>query len=110
MRGLAEVVRFVLELAGIAALAAWGRTLMAGPAGWFAAAMPPAVLIVVWGAWVAPKARSPLSPCARTWTGAALLLLSATALHAAGSTTLAIMFAAAVVLDTAILHATRPRE
>ncbi|GAA3908130.1 YrdB family protein [Actinoplanes auranticolor] len=61
MRGLQLVLRFVLELCALAALAYAGWQTSAGF--WvrlLAAIALPLLAAVVWGQWVAPKARRPI--------------------------------------------------
>ena len=85
LRGANDALAFLLELAALAALVLWGFTV--GPNlllrivfGVGAAAL----LIAVWGYWLAPRAAHPLP---RPWTLAAKLavfLIAAAALLAAG--------------------------
>lgn len=96
--------RFLLELAGVAALAWWGikvgtddisRAVLAVLAG--------GGLIVVWALVVAPKARNPLPPLTRWLIGTVLLMVAAVALWVVGPQELAILFAVLVAIDTAVL-------
>ncbi len=100
----ALALRFLLEIAGVAALAWWGikvgsddvsRILLAVVAG--------GGLIVVWALLVAPKARNPLSPLTRWLLGTVLLMLAAVALWSAGAQEAALVFGALVAVDTAVL-------
>lgn len=107
MEGLekgALVLRFLLEVAGVAALAWWG--IKAGSddlsrAG--LAIIAAGGLIVIWALVVAPKARNPLSPTTRWLIGTVLLMVAAVALWTVGPQELAILFAVLVAIDTAIL-------
>ena len=107
MEGLEQgalVLRFLLEVAGVAALVWWGikvgtddisragLALLAGGA-----------LIVIWALVVAPKARNPLSPMTRWLIGTVLLMIAAVALWTVGPQELAILFAVLVAIDTVIL-------
>lgn len=101
---VALALRFLLEIAAVLALAWWGirtggddvsRTLLAVVAA--------GGLIIVWGLLVAPKARNPLSPMTRWLLGTVLLMLAAVALWTAGAPDFALVFAALVAIDTAII-------
>ena len=102
--GVALVLRFLLELGGVAAVAWWGirtgtdelsRALLSiGAAG---------SLIVIWGLVVAPKARNPLAPRTRWLIGSALLLVAAGSLWVVDAALAAVVFALLVVVDTLIL-------
>jgi hypothetical protein len=98
MRAINDVVRFVLELCALAALAYWGS--QTGPT-WLSivlAVAAPLAAAAVWGAFVAPKApRHPRDP----WRLALELLVfgsGVVGLAAAGSTTLAIALGALVAV------------
>ena len=71
--------------AGIAAAAYWGWN--AGGEGvlrWLLAIAAPAILIVVWALFIAPKADSPLPPAVRIVVGSILLLVTAGGLWLVG--------------------------
>jgi hypothetical protein len=100
----ALVLRFLLEVAGVAALVWWGikvGTDDISRAG--LAILAGAGLIVIWALVVAPKARNPLSPMTRWLIGTVLLMIAAVALWTVGPQELAILFAVLVAIDTAIL-------
>jgi hypothetical protein len=61
LRGVTLAVRFLCELAMLAALAYWGFTVGDGIGAWVLGVGAPLVAAMVWGAWVAPKARWPVS-------------------------------------------------
>jgi hypothetical protein len=99
-------LRFLLELCGIAALAAWGWSVSdALPLRLAAAVLAPAVLIVVWALVVAPRARNPVPQTSRMLIGTVLLLACAGLLAVAGPVGLAAVFAAANIANTALLLA-----
>jgi hypothetical protein len=99
-------LRFLLELCGIAALAAWGWSVSdALPLRLAAAVLAPAVLIVVWALVVAPRARNPVPQTSRMLIGTVLLLACAGLLAVAGHPGLAAVFAAANIANTALLLA-----
>lgn len=102
--GVAVVVRFLLELAALAALVWWGirtgsddltRTILGAGA--------PLVFAVIWGLVAAPKARNSLSMRARWVIGGALMLLAAGALAPVGPVEVAVVLAVLVVIDTLAL-------
>ena len=92
-------LRFLLELAAVVAVAYWGYEAGEGAARWFLAVAAPAVVIVLWGAFVAPKRLIDLPAPVRlgielgVWTAAAL------ALWAAGQEALGTGFLIAAVIS-----------
>jgi hypothetical protein len=60
LRGVTLTIRFLCELAMLAALAYWGFDAGDGVWGWVLGIGAPCVAIAVWGGFVAPKARRPL--------------------------------------------------
>lgn len=101
--GLNDVLRFALELTGIAALAIWGWNAGDGPLRSVLAIAAPAVLIVIWALLIAPKSDSPLDPSVRVVVGSGLLLVAAGALWAAGHPQAAAIFAALDVVNTILM-------
>ena len=95
--------RFVLELAGVAALAHAGFQSTAGPVRWLAAVAAPAALIVLWALVVAPKAANPIPLPAREVIGTVALLASAAALTASGQPKPALTLAVLVVANNVLL-------
>ena len=93
-------VRFLVELAGVAALVYAG--LQAPIDGWarIALAVGAALaFIVVWGLVVAPRATNRLTQPQRDLIGTAMLLLAAGALALTGQPVLGFVFATVVVID-----------
>ena len=91
-------VRFLVELAGVVAVAAWG--LHASPEPLVAALLgagAAAALIV------APNARNRIPQSRRDLVGTGLLLVAAAALSVAGQPALALVFAALVVVNQVLL-------
>jgi Protein of unknown function (DUF2568) len=96
-------LRFLLELALLAALAYWGWH----ERGVALAILLPLLAAVVWGSFVAPKARFPVSVPVRLAIELTLFGLAVAGLFAAGADALAIAFAVAVVLSAAINYGYR---
>jgi hypothetical protein len=100
----ALVLRFLLEVAGVAALAWWGIKVGTDDMSRGGLAILAGVgFIVIWALIVAPKARNPLSPTTRWLIGTVLLMVAAVALWTVGPQELAILFAVLVAIDTALL-------
>ncbi len=95
LRAAVLTVRFLCELAMLAALAYWGAATFDGSMAFVAGIAAPLAAAVVWGMWVAPKARHPVSVVVRLPIEDALFAITTVALIAAGTTTLAIVFAIA---------------
>lgn len=109
MEMVARAVRFIVELLGVAAVAYWGWQVGHEGIWRIALALGAAVaLVAVWAFVVAPKADNPLSQPVRDVIGTGLLLLAAGGLAAAGQPTLAVAFAAAVLIDWLAMVALGP--
>ena len=97
-------IRFLVELAGVAAVAAWGLHASPEPlVGALLGAGAAAALIVAWALIVAPNARNRLPQPRRDLVGTGLLLVAAAALSVAGQPVLAVVFAAVVVVNQGLL-------
>jgi len=97
-------VRFLVELAGVVAVATWGLHAAPDPlVGALLGAGAAAALIVAWALIVAPNARNRLPQPRRDLVGTGLLLVSAAALSVAGRPALALVFAAVVVVNQVLL-------
>ncbi len=92
-------LRFLVELAGIAAVAWWGFHSIDGPAAGILGIGAAAVLILAWGLWVAPRARFPQSPRFRLVVGTVILEATALALAAVGAHLAAAALAFTVAVD-----------
>ena len=105
-------LRFLLELCGIAALAAWGWSVSdALPVRLAAAIVAPGALVVAWALVVAPKASNAIPQTARMLIGTVLLLGCAGALALAGHIGPALAFALVNVANTLVLLVTGgPKE
>jgi hypothetical protein len=98
------VVRFGLELCALAALAYWGfKTGDSTAISIVLGIAAPLAMIVVWGAFVAPKARVSLPKPVKWILGLTILLLAAITLADAGSSTLAVVFGVASVINAALM-------
>ena len=97
-------IRFLVELAGIAAFGYWG--LQAG--GPVLALVAAAVAIVFWAVVVAPNARNRLTQGQRDVVGTVVLLLASVALVVAGQPLAGIGLAAVVMLNAIALRALGP--
>ena len=103
---LTLLVRFLLELCLLGALAWWGFETGDGAAAHALLGVGvPVAAAVVWGLFIAPKARHPV-PLA-VWIGLQVVLFGAAALGlaAVASTALAVLFVIVVVLHGAAMAA-----
>lgn len=102
-------LRFLLELAGIAAVAIAGyRLAAASPLAWLSAGTGAALFIVAWALIVAPKAANGLSQGRKDLIGTGLLLAAAAALAVAGWIGPAVGFGALVIVNASALIALGP--
>ena len=93
-------LRFLLELAGVVALAYWGYHASASTPVRIALAVgAPLLLVVVWAIVVAPGADNPVPQFQRMVLGTVLLELAALALAAAGQRTAAAVLAVLVLVN-----------
>jgi len=92
-------IRFVLELCAFAALGYWGYDAL----GVVGAILAPLAAIVVWGLFVAPKARFSLSTPARLTVELLVFAAAVAGLAAAGATWLAIALGAAYAVNRSLL-------
>ena len=105
--GLNLGVRFLVELAALAAFVAWGAAAVGGAPGWLLGVGAAAAFAAVWGLLVSPKARVRLGNGARLSVEFALLAAAALALVGAGETALALVFAIIALVSGAINAITR---
>jgi hypothetical protein len=104
LSGIALTVRFLLEIAGVVALAWWGINTGSDDLSRAAYAIGASGgLVIIWALVVAPKARNPIALPTRLLIGSALLLVAARALWVVGPEVLGMVFAVLVVLDTLVL-------
>ena len=105
MRQLNLIVKFLLELAALAALAYWGAQSADGVAAVALAVGLPLAAALLWGVFAAPRASRRLPLHLRVPFELCVFALAAAALEVAASTGLAIAFAAIVVVNAALLTA-----
>jgi Protein of unknown function (DUF2568) len=98
MRYANDALRFALELAALAALGYWGFAEFDGAVQWLVGLGVPLIAAAVWGTFVAPKASRPTVDLVRLLLEVAAFGSGVAALVAAGSTPLALVFAALVVV------------
>ena len=106
LRGITLTVRFLCELAMLAALAYWGFRAGDGVGAWVLGIGAPLLAAVVWGAWVAPKARWPVPIPTRVLLELILFGAAAGALAIAGQPLLAVVLGVAA-LATSLLNASQ---
>ena len=93
MRGLRAgvlTVRFLCELGMLAALTYWGFTAADGAGAWVLGLGAPLIAAGIWGAFVSPKAKRPVSLPVRLSIEVDLFVVSAIALWFAGAPALAV--------------------
>jgi hypothetical protein len=90
--------RFLLELAGLAAVGYWGLTVGGPTSSWILGIGAPLTFAIVWGLFVAPKASMRTTDPQRLLMEAAVFGSAVAALVAAGRPELGALLAAAVVL------------
>ena len=108
-RGVVLTVRFLMELTLLTVASVWGFSVGAGAWAWLLGIGAPLVVAVIWGMFVAPKARWPLPVSARVVLELVLFGAGALALATVANTALAVAFAALAVV-TSLLNAYDPRS
>ena len=98
-------LRFVLELCAFAALGYWGSQATSSGV-WCAvlAIATPAAAIVIWGLFVAPKAKVTVSEPVRWAIELAVFVGAALALAAAGQPVLGVVFGVVAVANGAVVR------
>ncbi len=105
-RSINLAVRFLLELAALAALAYWGlRTGQNAATKALLGLGAPLVTALLWGAFVAPKASRRLPDPARLVLEVVIFGAATVALAASGQTALAVAFAVVVALSLILMFA-----
>lgn len=101
------MVRAVLEVGALVALAYWGFARGSGATAWILGLAAPIAFAVLWGLFVAPKARISLSAAARFVIELVLFGGAALALVATGEPTLGMTFALIALVSGTLNHVTR---
>jgi hypothetical protein len=98
------VVRFLLELAALAAFGYWGVTTAASRVVQVALAIVlPTTMAIVWGLFISPKARFPTRELGRASLGLVVFLLAAAALWGRDRTTLAMTYGCLAVVSSVLV-------
>jgi hypothetical protein len=98
-------LRFLLELAALAALAYWGFDQFGGVVQWLVGVGAPVAAATLWGTFVAPNASRPTVDPVRLLLELVVFGSGVAALLAPGSTALAMAFAALVVAHLGLTFA-----
>ena len=109
LRGVTLTARFLCELAMLAALAFWGYVVGEGPWAWLLGVGAPALAAVVWGTFVAPRARIPVSASLRVQIELVLYALAAVGLGSAGQPVAAVVLGVAGLV-TSVLNDVQERR
>lgn len=110
IRALNLGLRFLLELTALGALGFWGAQRDAGPVVRVTVAiLCPLAMIVVWGLFVAPKARFGGTRAQRLVLGVVVFLIAAAAIATSGYPLLGATFAALALVNTAVVYITGPQ-
>ena len=96
-------LKFLLELAAIAAFAYWGASIGGGAISVVLAIVAPALAVVLWATFAAPKSHRRLQRAARVPFELFVFVLAALALLAATSPVIAAVFALVVMINAALL-------
>ena len=101
-------LRFLCEMAALAAVAYWGQQAAGGVAGIALAAVAVAAVAVVWGVFLAPRRRLETCLATRLVIELAVWVAAAAALWSAGQPTLAVVLFVVAVVTGAINARTAP--
>lgn len=104
MRATNEALRFLLELTVLTVLGFWGWSVgVTTPSKWILAISAPVTAAVVWGLWVAPRARLRLEDPYRFAVELLVFGAAVAALAAMGRTDLGIILGSVVVANLTLL-------
>lgn len=103
MRAINLGVRFLLEMAALAAFAYWGARVVDTPLRWALAVGAPLAMALVWGRWIAPKAPTRLEDPLRLGVEVVIFALAAIALASVGLTNLGIALAAVATTSLSLM-------
>ena len=96
-------LKFLLELAAIAAFAYWGATIGGGLLAATVAVVAPVIAIVLWGIFAAPQSTRRLPTSTRAPFELAVFGLAVVALLAAGSTGTAVVLGVVVLVNAGLM-------
>ena len=108
LRGVVLTIRFLMELGLLASVSLWGFDAGAGSGSLALGFVAPVAVAVIWGLFVAPRARWPLPVGARVALELELFGAGTLALLSLGSVALAAIFAVLAV-GTSLLNASYGR-
>ena len=109
LRGVTLTARFLCELAMLAALAYWGYVVGDGVWAWLLGLAAPAGAAVVWGTFVAPRAKVPVPAPVRVAIELVLFAAAAAGLAAAGQPVAAVVLGVAGLV-TSLLNDLQERR
>ena len=109
LRGVTLTARFICELGMLAALAFWGYVVGEGVWAWVLGLAAPVVAAIVWGTFVAPRARLPVPTPVRVAIELVLYALAAAGLAAAGQPVAAVVLGIGGLV-TSILNQVQERR
>jgi uncharacterized protein DUF2568 len=99
---------FVVELGALAAAAYWGWEATSSAGRWYLAVLAPGAVIVVWGAFISPRARIRVSKEAALVIELVLLGLVALGLAVTGPVWLGIAYGAVALVSGVANYAFKP--
>jgi hypothetical protein len=102
LRAANDGLRFFLELSALAAVAYWGWSEHGGVLRWVLVVAAPLAIALLWGRWIAPKARHPAVDPARLGLEALVFGSAVAALFDADEPVLAPALGGAAVLHLAL--------
>jgi hypothetical protein len=105
LRALSLALKFGLELAAFAAFAFWGTSVGRGVLSVLVAIAAPALAIVLWARFAAPRSERRLPTAPRVAFEVSVFALAVVALAVAGAVPAAIVLAVLVAASTALLTA-----
>lgn len=105
LQGAALLILFLVELAAIAAFGYWGFNLDKGIILKYLLGIgTPLLVVIFWGAFVAPKASIPVSEPIRLLLQLTVFTLAAIALYSSGQQKLATTFASVALIDAILVY------
>ena len=105
LRAANDLVRFLLELCAVAAAGYWGFGIAGGVLAWLLGLAAPILIIMLWGAFVAPKASRRLPDPPRLVLELWIFAAASVGLAAAGSPLLGAALAIAAVVNIGLMFA-----